>query len=97
MAERSRRRRLAFATLAFATLASACGRSPAPTPAFARAEVVHRVEGGSACAACRPRAGEQTEACHLGSLEPALLAHREALGDVGVRRDAMVCLYRRQP
>lgn len=90
-----RRRLLAFAFAAAS--ATGCAAAAPPTPAFSRAEVVHRVEGGSTCAACVPRAGEAVESCHLGSLEPALMARREALGDLGTKRDAMVCLYRRQP
>jgi hypothetical protein len=90
MAERAPRALL----LSVALLASACGSAAPPTPAFQRAEVVRSVSGGSACAACAPRAGEQIEACHLGSLEPALLARREAQGDLGRGRDATVCLYR---
>lgn len=97
MASRWGRRPLAIVALGYGLVTAACGRAQPPTPSFARAEVVRGVEGGSACAACVPRQGEQVESCHLGSLEPALLARREALGDQALRREAMVCLYRGQP
>ena len=78
-----------------ASLLPSCNAT-APTPVFERAEVVATQSGVAPCAdACKPRSGERVEACHLGSLESALLARREMLGDRGVRRDAMVCLYRR--
>jgi len=67
-----------------------------PAPPFDRAEVAATVDAVSACeTACTPRPDEAVASCHGGSLEPALLAHREALGDRKVRRQALVCLYRR--
>ena len=97
MAEAGLRQAFALGALLSAAFGSACNGGSPPTPAFSRAEVVRSVAGGSACAACAPRTGEAVTACHPGSLEAALLSHREALGDPGVRHDAMVCLYERRP
>jgi hypothetical protein len=90
-------KRLTLTLVLVWTAAAAGCAATVPAPPFDRAEVAASVDPASACeTACKPRRNESVVGCHGASLEPALVAHREALGDRNVRHQGLACLYRRQ-